>query len=201
VLSPNYPQYYLNNQKCTIEIDAANAAPISVEYFNTEWYFDYLLIDGRKYSGSRRRPSGKTPSSTIVWSSDFSVTRRGWKLCEPDRRLLEEAPGSDEPALAMAALGITASTNGQPGGPPLSERTEAEVEADIEARRMLIGIIVVAASVSLWALLVRYALQKRTPLRSDLVASDAKSHQDCGVYINVHGDTEKGERSNVYVPL
>jgi hypothetical protein len=78
---------------------------------------------------------------------------------------------------------------------------EAEVEADIEARRMLIGIIVVAAGVSLWAILVRYALQKRTPLRSDLVASDAKSRQDCGVYINVHGDTEKGERSNVYVPL
>jgi hypothetical protein len=184
VLSPNYPQYYLNNQKCTIEIDAANAAPISVEYFNTEWYFDYLLIDGRKYSGSRRRPSGKTPSSTIVWSSDFSVTRRGWKLCEPDRRLLEQAPGSDgsdESALVLAA----------------------EVEADIEARRMVIGIIVVAAGVSLWALLARYALHKRTlsPLGGDLADSNAKSRRNSGVYINVHGDTEKGERSNVYVPL
>jgi hypothetical protein len=184
VLSPNYPQYYLNNQKCTIEIDAANAAPISVEYFNTEWYFDYLLIDGRKYSGSRRRPSGKTPSSTIVWSSDFSVTRRGWKLCEPDRRLLEQAPGSD-------------------GSDESAPVLAAEVEADIEARRMVIGIIVVAAGVSLWALLVRYALQKRIlpPLGGDLADSNAKSRRNSGVYINVHGDTEKGERSNVYVPL
>jgi len=208
VLSPNYPQYYSNNQKCTIEIDAANKAPIVVEYFNTEWYFDYLLIDGWKYfSGRRRRPSGWTPSSSIVWSSDFSVTRRGWKLCEPDRRLLEEAPGSDgsdEPAPALAATGITPSTNVQPGGPaPLSEPTEAEVEADIEARRMVIGIIVVVAGVSLWALLVRYALQKRTlsPLGGALADNNAKSRRNSGVYINVHGDTEKGERSNVYVPL
>jgi hypothetical protein len=79
----------------------------------------------------------------------------------------------------------------------------AEVEADIEARRMVIGIIVVAAGVSLWALLVRYALQKRIlpPLGGDLADSNAKSRRNSGVYINVHGDTEKGERSNVYVPL
>jgi len=207
VQSPNYPQRYSNNQKCTIDIDAAYAAPIVVEAFDTEGYFDYLLIDGRKYSGSRRRPSGKTPSSTIVWSSDFSVTRRGWKLCEPDRRLLEQAPGSDgsdESATVLAAIGITPSTNVQSGGPvPPSKPTEAEVEADIEARRMVIGIIVVAAGVSLWALLARYALHKRTlsPLGGDLADSNAKSRRNSGVYINVHGDTEKGERSTIYVPL
>jgi len=102
VQSPNYPQYYSNSQACTIEINAANAAPIVVEYFNVESYFDYLLIDGWKtFSGRRRRPSGFTPSSSIFWSSDFSVTRRGWRLCEPDRRLLEEAPAPDEPAFLI----------------------------------------------------------------------------------------------------
>jgi hypothetical protein len=143
----------------------------------------------------------------MVWSSDYSVTRSGWKLCEPDRRLLEEAPGSDgsdEPVPALAAVDITPSTDVQPGVPAsLSEPTEAEVEAEIEARRMVIGIIVVAVGVSLWALLVRYALLKRTlsPLRSDLADSNAKSRQNSGVYIGVHGDMEKGERSNVYLPL
>ncbi|CAK0868178.1 unnamed protein product, partial [Prorocentrum cordatum] len=102
VQSPNYPQYYSNSQACTIEINAANAAPIVVEYFNVESYFDYLLVDGWKtFSGRRRRPSGFTPSSSIFWSSDFSVTRRGWRLCEPDRRLLEEAPAPDEPVFLI----------------------------------------------------------------------------------------------------
>jgi len=188
---------------CTIEIDAAHAAPIVVERFQTEWYFDYLLIDNWKYfSGRRRRPSGFTPSSSIVWSSDFTVTRRGWKLCEPDRRLLEEAPGPDEPALAPVAAGVTPGTGVHPGGPaPPSKPTEAELEADIEARSMVIGIIVVLAGVSLWALLARYAPQKGAlaPRRGDLASSDAKSRRNGGVYINVHSDTEKEEGSNVYV--
>ncbi|CAK0822818.1 unnamed protein product [Prorocentrum cordatum] len=124
VQSPNYPQYYSNNQQCTIEINAASAAPIIVEYFNVEWYFDYLLVDGWKtFSGRRRRPHGFTPSSSILWSSDSSVTRRGWRLCEPGRRLVEEAWEPDEPASEPAAA---------------SEPTQAEVEADAEARRTVL---------------------------------------------------------------
>eukprot|EP00959_Pyramimonas_sp_CCMP1952_P278822 5829897-Pyramimonas_sp.AAC.1 len=124
VQSPNYPQYYSNNQQCTIEINAASAAPIIVEYFNVEWYFDYLLVDGWKtFSGRRRRPHGFTPSSSILWSSDSSVTRRGWRRCEPGRRLVEEAWEPDEPASEPAAA---------------SEPTQAEVEADAEARRTVL---------------------------------------------------------------
>jgi len=115
VESPNYPARYSNNQMCTIEINAAHAAPIVVEYFNTESYFDYLLVDGWKYfSGRRRRPHGFTPYESILWTSDFTVTRKGWRMCEPDRRLLEEAPGPDEPSMALAAAGIAPSASGQP---------------------------------------------------------------------------------------
>jgi len=92
-----------------------HAAPIVVEYFNTESYFDYLLVDGWKYfSGRRRRPSGFTPYESILWTSDSTVTRKGWRMCEPDRRLLEEAPGPDEPYMALAAAGIAPSASGQP---------------------------------------------------------------------------------------
>jgi hypothetical protein len=205
VQSPNYPSRYSNNQKCTIAIDAANAAPIVVERFNTEFYFDYILIDGWKsFSGRRRRPHGFIPYETIEWSSDSSVTRRGWRMCEPDRRLLEEATRPDEPAMALTATHITPGTSVQQGEPaPPPEPTEAEVEADIEAGRAVIGILVMAAGLPLWALLVRCALQKRTsaPRRSDLADSDAKGRRNSGVYIDVHGDTEKRERSSVYVPL
>ncbi|CAK0903976.1 unnamed protein product, partial [Prorocentrum cordatum] len=53
VQSANYPQAYNNNEACTIEIDAENAAPIVVEAFNVEWYFDYIVIDGWKYFSGR----------------------------------------------------------------------------------------------------------------------------------------------------
>ncbi|CAK0883555.1 unnamed protein product [Prorocentrum cordatum] len=83
VQSANYPQPYGNDQKCTVTIDASNAAPIVVESFDVESYFDYLVVDGgATYTGSSG-PSAVTPTSSILWSSDFSVTRSGWKFCMP----------------------------------------------------------------------------------------------------------------------
>ncbi|CAK0899059.1 unnamed protein product, partial [Prorocentrum cordatum] len=53
VQSENYPQPYGNNQMCTITIDASNAAPIVVESFDVESYFDYLIVDGGdRYTGT-----------------------------------------------------------------------------------------------------------------------------------------------------
>jgi len=192
VQSPNYPQYYSNSQQCTIEINAANAAPIVVEYFDTESYFDYLLVNGRKFSGRRRRPHGFTPSSSILWSSDSTVTRRGWRICEPDRRLLEEAPEPNVSALALAAA-----------SEPTEAEPEANLEASIEARRMVVGTLAVAAGVSLWALLVRHARQKGAlpPLRGGLADGDAKGSGSSAAYVDVHGDTERGEGSRALVPL
>jgi len=109
-------------------------------------------------------------------------------MCEPDRRLLEEAPQPNESAVALAAT---------------SEPTEAEAEANIEARRMVIGALAAAAGVSLWALLVRHARQKGAllPRRGGLADCDAKSSWSSGAYVDVHGDTERGEGSRVHVPI
>merc|ERR1740138_1550453 len=64
VQSENYPQNYGNNQKCTITIDSVNAAPIVVEAFNVESFYDYLTVDGgERYTGSSG-PSGVTPTES-----------------------------------------------------------------------------------------------------------------------------------------
>jgi len=52
-----------------------------VQSFDTESYFDRLVVNGMAYSGRRRRPSGITPTTNIYWASDFSIQRSGWRLC------------------------------------------------------------------------------------------------------------------------
>jgi len=200
VQSANYPQNYGANQKCTVEIDEANAAPIVVESFDVESYFDYLIVNGNTYSGTSG-PDGVTPTGSMLWSSDFSVQRSGWRLCMPalapaprptprarrPRRLLEEASGSDESASGPAASGVLRSASVQLGGPaPPAEPMEAEVEAGVE---LSIDIIVVAAARSLWTLCLWYVLRKRTSVhcRSGLDDSEAMITD-----INVNGDAEKG---------
>ncbi|CAK0869421.1 unnamed protein product [Prorocentrum cordatum] len=117
---------------------------------------------------------------------------RGWRICEPDRRLLEEAPEPNVSALALAAA-----------SEPTEAEPEANLEASIEARRMVVGTLAVAAGVSLWALLVRHARQKGAlpPLRGGLADGDAKGSGSSAAYVDVHGDTERGEGSRALVPL
>jgi len=81
VQSPNYPGYYNSDQTCTLEINTKVAGPIMVQSFDTESYFDRLVVNGMAYSGRRRRPSGITPTTNIYWASDFSIQRSGWRLC------------------------------------------------------------------------------------------------------------------------
>ncbi|CAK0889422.1 unnamed protein product [Prorocentrum cordatum] len=80
VESHNFPQNYNNNQGCILEISAEFSAPIIVESFNTEASFDYLTVNGQLYSGSAG-PSGITPTSSISWTSDHTITQSGWRLC------------------------------------------------------------------------------------------------------------------------
>jgi len=86
VESPNYPSDYSANQACTLEINVYAAMPIIVESFSTESWFDYLTVNGHRYSGSdwwwwKAGPIGVTPTTHIHWSSDFSWQRRGWRMC------------------------------------------------------------------------------------------------------------------------
>lgn len=78
ISSKNHPGNYGNNEACTIQ---AQAVPISVVAFSTESRYDFLTMGGVGYSGSSGPPSG-TYTGTISWSSDYSVTNSGWKLCK-----------------------------------------------------------------------------------------------------------------------
>merc|ERR1719510_2067025 len=78
IQSLNHPSNYGNNQQCSIEL--YGDIPLSVDSFNTESRYDILTVGGSSYSGSSG-PSSGAYSGTITWSSDYSVTRSGWKLC------------------------------------------------------------------------------------------------------------------------
>merc|ERR1719189_1422395 len=79
ISSLNHPGNYGNNQVCNIVL--AGSVSITVSAFDTESGYDYLRMGGNSYSGTCAPPSG-TYSGVITWSSDYSVTRSGWKLCK-----------------------------------------------------------------------------------------------------------------------
>jgi subtilisin family serine protease len=79
VSSLNHPANYGNNQVCQVTL--YGDVSISVDAFNTESRYDYLTIGGTRYSGTSG-PSSGVYSGVITWSSDYSVTRSGWKLCK-----------------------------------------------------------------------------------------------------------------------
>merc|ERR1719293_382752 len=77
IQSNNHPGNYGNNEQCTI---TAVEVDITVEAFNTESRYDFLTMGSTSYSGSSGPPGGAF-SGVISWSSDYSVTQSGWKLC------------------------------------------------------------------------------------------------------------------------
>jgi len=77
IQSNNHPGNYGNNEQCTI---TAVEVDITVEAFNTESRYDFLTMGSTSYSGSSGPPGGSF-SGVISWSSDYSVTQSGWKLC------------------------------------------------------------------------------------------------------------------------
>jgi len=78
IQSKNHPSNYGNNEACTIN---AGEVDVTVEAFSTESRYDFLTVGGVQYSGSSGPPNGVI-SGTISWSSDYSVTQSGWRLCK-----------------------------------------------------------------------------------------------------------------------
>jgi hypothetical protein len=80
VTSPNHPSSYGNNQVCWIRASADMT--LHVEKFDTENYWDWFYVDGTYYSG-QSGPAGRGAKANgwMVWYSDYSVTRSGWKIC------------------------------------------------------------------------------------------------------------------------
>jgi len=79
ISSNNHPSNYGNGQSCSIQL--AGSVGISVEAFNTERNYDWLTMGGSSYSGTSG-PSSGSYTGVISWSSDYSVTNSGWKLCK-----------------------------------------------------------------------------------------------------------------------
>lgn len=86
IQSPNYPSDYDINDACNFTVCNNNPPPMDVQGFNTESGFDYLYVDVNgvsvPYHGTTG-PNDVTPDAggTIFWTSDYSVTRSGWKIC------------------------------------------------------------------------------------------------------------------------
>lgn len=78
--SPNYPTgYYDNSQNCLIV--NVPRVPLFATMFATETLFDYVSVNGRRYSGSSA-PDGIVPlDGTIRWTSDTSNVAAGWEIC------------------------------------------------------------------------------------------------------------------------
>ncbi|CAK0880040.1 unnamed protein product [Prorocentrum cordatum] len=131
VQSANYPQNYGANEKCTVEIDETNAAPIVVESFDVESYFDYIIVNGVTFSHTSG-PDGVTPTGSMVWSSDFSVQQGGWRLCSPAPPPTPALPQTPAPTATHTAA-PTAAPTASPTATPTSSPTASPTEAPILA--------------------------------------------------------------------
>ena len=49
--------------------------------WDVEYWFDYLKINDRDFSGAYQPDAGLIPNGSIYWISDEDVTGKGWKLC------------------------------------------------------------------------------------------------------------------------
>jgi len=84
--SPGFPNIHKGNEKCVVKVGTAPGA-IASRTFQTEKGYDFLTVNGKKYSGDTG-PKGVEPEASkgdIVWESDHSEHKKGFKLCLPPR--------------------------------------------------------------------------------------------------------------------
>ena len=74
----SYSSKYKNNEECTVTF--SSSAVLASWAFSTESGYDSVTVNGVQYSGSTS-PDGVVASS-MTWSSDGSVVRDGWKICQ-----------------------------------------------------------------------------------------------------------------------
>merc|ERR1712194_431713 len=67
------------NQWCRINLSVPMR--MYTQFFTTESGYDFLYVDGQPYSGSVGPPRGRPVMSSVTWTSDHSVPKRGWKVC------------------------------------------------------------------------------------------------------------------------
>lgn len=82
ITSHNFPRFYGSQEHCSLDIDESLTGPLRVTDFETEKNHDVLLVNGQAYSGTDG-PQGVTPYQRIIWRSDHSISKGGWRLCPP----------------------------------------------------------------------------------------------------------------------
>jgi len=116
-VSPNYPQNYGHDQKCSIEAINMINPTITASSFLTEATYDYMQVNGQRLSGSSG-PTNAIVSGPITWSSDYATAKSGWKICPVSRPAAQStgatATGrsSNLGTVAPAARGGTRDTSG-----------------------------------------------------------------------------------------
>ena len=69
-----------NHENCLIT--AVQDLYIEQRYFSTEEFWDYISVNGIQFSGYGGMQGYYMPAGTVMqWSSDGTVTSRGWQLC------------------------------------------------------------------------------------------------------------------------
>jgi hypothetical protein len=78
VTSHNWPEAYGHQHNCQIDIPAGSTA--FVDSFATEAGFDFLTVNGQRYSGATF-PAGVVAEGSLEWVSDGSIAHSGWRVC------------------------------------------------------------------------------------------------------------------------
>ena len=116
-------QKYSDNQDCVIKQSAP--FPLDVPSFDVEhlpsFYnpclWDFLKVNGVKYCATEG-PQGVTPAagSELVWHTDSSVTRTGFKICVPRARHPDTSGGGDDWGDEGIGVGGGSGGGGEGGG-------------------------------------------------------------------------------------
>jgi len=79
VSSPNFPSNYGDLSRCVITLPAGFLYSSS---FQTESWWDFLFVGGETFSGTSGPYGFEVGAGTsIYWSTDESVTDKGWEIC------------------------------------------------------------------------------------------------------------------------
>jgi len=112
VKSPNFPSSYGDQEACVIGLEGLGAGgawegkTINVSDFNTENRYDKLKVDGTEYSGTvAPELTSVTPTAaSIEWTSDYSVVKKGWRLCATTLVLTTTMPPTTPPPMGPCGL-------------------------------------------------------------------------------------------------
>jgi len=101
---------YNDNEWCAIEF--FEDIVLTFDAFDTEQHFDVIIVDGVHYSGPKMPPPLIHPSH-IVWGTDYSDHKKGWRACRSSQSWFIQGEGCsfDDQQQCVSSLGY------HPSGP------------------------------------------------------------------------------------